>query len=61
MTVEDARSATELIADDFGAYPDNSLVETFLTGMQEFLDCPARVRALHITISKLSAIIFMTL
>ena len=41
--MEDAKSATELIADDLATYPDNRLVETFLTGLQEFLDSPARV------------------
>ena len=45
--MEDAKSATELIADDLATYPNNSLVETFLIGLQEFLDSPARVRAVH--------------
>jgi hypothetical protein len=47
MSVEDAKSATELIADDLATYPDDRLVETFLTGLQEFLDSPARVRVVH--------------
>ena len=45
--MEDAKSATELIADDLATYPDDRLVETFLTGLQEFLDSPARVRVVH--------------
>ena len=44
MTVDDAKSATSLIADDLETYQDDSLVETFLGGFQEFLDGPARVR-----------------
>ena len=42
--MEDAKSATSLIADDLDTYQDDSLVETFLGGLQEFLDSPARVR-----------------
>ena len=45
--MEDAKSATELIADDLATYPDNRLVETFLTGLQEFLDSAARVSIVH--------------
>lgn len=43
MTVDDAKSVAELIADDLATYPDNSLVQTFMDGFQEFLDTPARV------------------
>ena len=42
--MEDAKSVAELIADDLATYPDNSLVETFMSGLQDFLDSPARVR-----------------
>ena len=42
--MDDAKSATSLIADDLDTYQDDSLVETFLGGLQEFLDSPARVR-----------------
>ena len=41
--MDDAKSAAELIADDLATYPDNSLVQTFMDGFQEFLDTPARV------------------
>ena len=44
MTIDDARSATELIADDLATYYDESLVKVFMEGFQEFLDSPARVR-----------------
>lgn len=44
MTVKDARSATELIADDLATYFDDSLVSIFMDGFQEFLDSPLRVR-----------------
>ncbi len=47
MTVDDARSAVELIADDLATYFDDSLVKVFLDGFQEFLDSPARVRGSH--------------
>ncbi len=42
--MDDARSATELIADDLATYYDESLVKVFMEGFQEFLDSPARVR-----------------
>ena len=42
--MDDAKSAASLIADDLDTYQDDSLVETFLGGLQEFLDSPARVR-----------------
>ena len=41
--MDDAKSAMSLIADDLDTYQDDSLVETFLGGLQEFLDGPARV------------------
>ena len=44
--MDDAKSATSLIADDLDTYQDDSLVETLLGGLQEFLDSPARVRQL---------------
>ena len=43
MTVDDAKAVAELIADDLATYQDNSLVQTFRDGFQEFLDTPARV------------------
>ena len=43
MTVDDAKAVAELIADDLATYQDNSLVQTFMDGFQEFLDTPARV------------------
>ena len=46
MTVDDAKSAINLIADDLEMYQDDSLVETLLGGFQDFLDGPARVRQL---------------
>ena len=44
MTVDDAKSAINLIADDLEMYQDESLVETLLGGFKDFLDGPARVR-----------------
>ena len=43
MTVDDARSAVELIADDLASYPDDSLLRTFMDAFGEFMDSPARV------------------
>lgn len=45
--MDDAGSATELIADDLATYFDNSLVNIFMDGFQEFLDTPARVCLSH--------------